>query len=236
MEYGKDYDTILDEMKEDIDGDISTEEGTLVSFALSPAAAQIEELYSNLEVADENSSTLTCDREHLIIFGRQDNIPIKEATAAIWLATFNEDFEVGERFECGDLTFISIQKVSDKKYYLQCETLGTAGNIKPDEELLEIEFISEDFEGELTELIEAAKDEEETEVYRDRYLTEKKTEFSMSGNRAAYKKAIKSQPGVAAVKADRVTEERKRINVYILSSSFGKPAKEVKSETATVTS
>ena len=227
MEYGKDQETILEEMKKEIKSDISTREGTLINFALAPAAAEFEELYNNLEVADENSSPLTCDREHLIIFGTADNIPIKEATAAIWLATFNEDFDIGERFECGDLTYISTKKIQTGKYYLKCETIGTEGNIKPDEELLPIEFISETIEGTLTELVEEATNEEETDVYRERYLAEKKTEFSMSGNRVAYKKLITSQPGVAAVKMVRVTSERKRINAYILSSSFGKPANDV---------
>ena len=227
MDYGKDYETVLDEMKEMIDGGISTGEGTLVSFALSPAAAEFEELYSNLEVADENSSPLTCDREHLIVFGSDDNIPIKAATAAIWLAEFNEDFEVGERFECGDMTYISINKVDTGKYYLQCETTGAAGNIKPDDDLLPIEFISEDFEGVLKELVEEATEDESTEAYRERYLTEKKNNNSMAGNRTAYKKAIKALPGVAAVKMVRVTETRKRIDAYILSSAYGKPLDEV---------
>lgn len=227
MEYNKDYDTILEEMKGEISADISKAEGTLTSFALAPAAAEFEELYSNLEVADENSSPLTCDREHLIIFGEDDNIPIKEASAAVWLATFNADFEIGERFECGNLTYISTNKIETGKYYLECEDLGKAGNVKPDDELLPIEFITEDFEGELTELVQEATDEEDTEVYRERYLAEKKNNNSMAGNRTAYKKTIKALPGVAAVKMVRVTETRKRINAYILSSSYGKPIDEV---------
>ena len=39
MEYGKDYETELEEMKEMIDAGISTGEGTLVNYALAPAAA-----------------------------------------------------------------------------------------------------------------------------------------------------------------------------------------------------
>lgn len=227
MEYGKDQDTVLEAMKSRIGGDISKGEGTLVSFALAPAAAEIEELYNDLEVADENGSPLTCDRDHLIIFGQQDNIPIKEATAAIWLASFNEDFEIGERFEAGDLTFISIQQIAPGRYYLQCETTGTEGNTKPDDELLPIDFISEDIEGELIELIEEATDDEETEVYRERYLSEKKTESVMSGNRASYKTKIKGLTGVAAVKLVRVTRTRKRIDAYIVSSTWGVPSADV---------
>jgi uncharacterized phage protein gp47/JayE len=227
MEYNKDYETVLEEMQGKIDGDISKGEGTLVNFALAPAAAEFEELYSNLEVADENSSPLSCDRDHLLVFGSDDNIPVKEATAAVWLATFNEDFEVGERFEAGDLTYISTQRVGEGKYYLTCETTGAEGNTKPDDELLPIEFISETIEGELTELIEEATDDEETEVYRARYLAEKKSGNNMAGNRAAYKKIITSLSGVAAVKMVRVTDTKKRIDAYILSSSYGKPIDEV---------
>jgi uncharacterized phage protein gp47/JayE len=223
----KDKDTILEEMRERVSGDISTGEGTLVNFALAPAAAELEEIYYEMGVADENGSALTCDREHLILKGQEDNIPIKTATAAVWLATFNEDFDIGERFECGDLTFISTQKVSDGKYYLECETLGSAGNVKPDEELLSIDFISETLEGELTELIQAAADDEDTEVYRERYLAEKKIENNGTGNRAWYKNEITGIIGVAAVKLARVTKTRKRIDAYILSSSWGVPSDEV---------
>ena len=100
----KDYDTILGDMCTRVNGSINTGEGTLVNFALAPAAAELEEAYNNLEVADLNGSALTCDREHLIIFGNENNIPIKTATNAKWLAEFNVDFEVGERFEAGELT------------------------------------------------------------------------------------------------------------------------------------
>lgn len=227
MDYGKDFETILEEMQDKIDGTILKGEGTVTKFALEPCAAELEELYNDLEVADENSSPLTCDREHLLIFGNDDNIPIKEATPAIWLAAFNEEFTVGERFECGDMTYISTQQLGECKYYLQCETAGKTGNIKPDEELLPIEFISETIEGELVELVEAAVDDEDTEVYRERYLAEKKSGNTMAGNRAAYKKAITALPGVAGVKMVRVTETKKRIDAYILSSMYGKPSDDV---------
>ena len=199
MEYNKDFDTVLEDMKNRISADISKGEGTLTSFALSPAAAEIEELYNNLEV-------------------------IKTATAAVWLARFNEDFEIGERFECGDLTFIATKKVSALNYYLQCEQLGSEGNTNPEDELLPIEFISETIEGELVELIEEAKDDEDTEVFRERYLAEKRTENVMSGNRASYKTKITGITGVAAVKLVRVT---KRIDAYIMSSKWGVPSSEV---------
>ncbi len=223
----KDYETILQSMCARVPKGIGTGEGTLVSFALAPAAAELEEAYNNLETADLNGSALTCDREHLILFGKENNIPIKTATSAVWLAEFNVDFDVGERFESGDLTYVSLEKISEKKYYLQCETPGREGNALPDDELLPIEFIDDYEYGNLIELVEAAEDDEETEAYRERYLAERRQEYAMSGNRADYKKFIKSLAGVGGIKQERVKKEHKRIDTYILSSAWGKPGDDV---------
>lgn len=223
----KDYDTILGDMCARVDGSISKGEGTLVNFALAPAAAELEELYNNLEVADLNGSPLTCDREHLIVFGNENNIPIKTATNAVWLAEFNIDFEVGERFEAGDLTYISIEKAEAGKYYLKCETAGPEGNTKPDDELLPIEFIDEYDNGNLVRLVQAGENDEETEVYRERYLAQRKQEYAMSGNRADYKKFIKGLIGVGGVKQERVKKDYKRIKTYIISSLWGKPSDDI---------
>lgn len=224
------YDKILEDMSGRVDEEISTEEGSLVFFALAPAAAELEELYNNLEVAGLNGNILTCDRDHLILFGEENNTPIKTATNAIWLAEFNTDFDVGERFEAGDMTYISINKAEDKRYYLKCETAGKAGNIKPDDELLPIEFIEEYDTGELIELIEPAVDDEETETYRIRLLEERKQENVISGNRADYRKFIKGLTGVGGVKQERATGECKRIKTYIISSTWGKPSDEIVEE------
>lgn len=223
MYENKDYESILERMRGRVSGDIGTGEGTLVNFALAPAAAELEELYSNLEVNELNGSALTCDREHLIILGNENNIPIKEATYAIWLAEFNVNFEIGERFEAGELTYLSIEKVDEGKYFLECETEGEEGNIKPDDELLPIEFIEGYETGELKELIEAAENEEDTEIYRARYLAERRQEYTAGGNRADYRKFIKGLPGVGGIKQERVTKEYKRIKTYVLSALWGRP-------------
>lgn len=223
----KDYDTILKDMCGRVSGGINTGEGTLVNFALAPAAAELEEAYNNLEVAELNGSILTCDREHLIIFGNENSIPIKPATKAKWLAEFNVDFEVGERFEAAEMTYLSVEKVAEKKYYLECETAGIEGNKKPDDELLPIDFIEEYETGELVELVEAAVDDEETETYRVRILEERKQENVISGNRADYKRFIKGLAGVGGIKQERVTQECRRIKTYIISSSWGKPSQEL---------
>lgn len=226
-EYETDFESTLERMENRIDGDISKGEGSLVGFALAPAAAELGELYNEIEINDLNGSPLTCDREHLIMFGQCNNIPIKTATNAVWLAKFNVNFEVGERFEAGDLSYISIQKVGNNKYYLECEQSGSAGNVKPTDELLPVDFIEDYESGELVELIQEATDDEETEVFRSRYIAERKQGTAASGNRAFYQKLIKAEYGVGGVKLERVTDGRRRIDAYIISSKFAKPADDV---------
>ncbi len=223
MHEDKDYETILEGMRARVSGDIGTGEGTLVNFALAPAAAELEEIYNNLEVADLNGSALTCDREHLVILGNENNIPVRAATRAIWVGKFNVDFGVGERFEAGEMTYTCIGKLGEKEYCLECETAGKAGNIKPDDELLPIEFIEGYEAGELVELLEVAEDEEETEAYRARYLEERRQKYVTSGNRADYRKFVKGLPGVGGIKQERVTKGYRRIKTYILSSLWGRP-------------
>ena len=226
-EYETDFESTLERMENRVDADISKGEGTLINFALAPAAAELEELHNEIEINDLNGSPITCDREHLIMFGQCNNVPIKTATNAVWLAQFNVDFEVGERFETGDYTYISTQKIEDKKYYLECEQSGSVGNVKPADELVPVDYI-EDYEfGELIELIQEATDDEDTEVFRNRYLLERKQGSAVSGNRAWYQKLIKAEYGVGGVKLERMTDGRRRINAYVISSGFTKPADEV---------
>lgn len=226
----KDYESIKERMKEKISADTSTAEGSLVDFALSGAAAEIEETYNDIENVEQNARAKTADREHLELIAAESGIEPKAATCAEWKAVFNVDFEVGERFAAGDMTYISISKVEDLTYLLQCEVEGAEGNEKPDDELTPIEYIEGYDTGELTELIVSAVDEEDTEVFRTRYEEEMKNPNVSSGNKPALKKEMKEINGVSLVKIKRVTETRKHIEIYFLDSTYGVPAAELVSK------
>lgn len=219
----KDYESIKEAWKERING-VAKNEGSLVDFAIMPAALAVEEIYNDLEVADLNSTPLTCDREHLILFGKEDNCEIKTATQAVWLAKINTEVEIGERFECGDMTYSVIKKITDGMYYLQCEEYGTQGNIKQEDELLPIEYIEGYEEGQLQELISEATEDEDTEVFRTRYLAAKANSSDMTGSRTYYREKINAITGVGGVKTKRVTQEKKRIDCYVISATWQAPS------------
>jgi uncharacterized phage protein gp47/JayE len=105
-----------------------------------------------------------------------------------------------------------------------CEQTGTKGNTKQ-EDLTPIEYIDGYDTGELTELLTPARDDEETEVFRARYLSIVAATQAFGGNRAQYKAAMREIEGVGACKIYRVTKDERRIKIYFLDSEYKTPNK-----------
>ncbi len=211
----KTLNNIMIDLKSTVNSDISTDEGTLIDHSFRGAAAEFEQAYIELGVIDQNSYAKTADREHLILRAAERGMEPYPATNAIWKARFNPDIKVNTRFSAGNLTYICTEQIEPKIYQIMCEQKGTKGNIRQ-EELLPIEYISGFENGELIELLIPARDEEETEDFRERYLSSIKETQVCSGNRAYYKKVMQEIEGVGACKIYRVTETERRIQIYFL--------------------
>lgn len=218
----KTQNNIMIDLIETVDSDISTEEGTLINHSFVGAATEFEKTYIELGVIDQNGYAPTADREHLILRGKEKGILPLEKTKAVWKAVFNVEVEVNTRFSAGELTYICTEKIDTNTCRLMCERAGTIGNTKQGE-LTPIEFISGYENGELTELLTPARDDEETEVYRARYLSIVSAAQAFGGNRAQYKGMMHNIEGVGACKIYRVTEGERRIKIYFLNSLFQTP-------------
>lgn len=181
-----------------VDSDISKEEGTLIYNSFVAVAAELEQVYINLGLIEQNINIEKADREHLILKAKENNIKPFTATNAVWKAVFNIDVPLQVRFSAKELTYICIEKIEDKTYKLICEQKGTIGNIKQ-KELTSIEYLEGFENGELTILLTPACDEEETEAFRARYcsLIQKP---STSGNKHNYYNWAMECLGVGAVK------------------------------------
>lgn len=217
---------IMIDLKETVDSDISTEEGTLIDHSFRGAAAEFEQAYIGLGVIDQNGYAETADREHLILRAKERGIEPLEATRAEWKAIFNIDIKTGERFTAGKLTYVCREKLETHIYKLQCEQSGIIGNTKQGE-LTAIEYIDGFDNGELTELLTPARDVEETEAFRARYISIVAAAQAFGGNRAQYTKAMLEIAGVGACKIYRVTQSEKRIKIYFLNSQYQIPTNEL---------
>jgi uncharacterized phage protein gp47/JayE len=219
----KTQNNIMQDLIDTVDGDISTEEGTLINHSFAGAATEFEQAYIDLDLLDENGYMATADREHAILRGKERGILPLEATNAVWKATFNINIDINSRFSAGELTYICTEKIANLTYKLKCEIAGTTGNTKQ-ADLTPIEYISGYESGELTELSTPARDEEDTDTYKARYLSIVSAAQAFGGNRAQYKKIMHEIAGVGACKIYRVTKTIKRISIYFLNSQYGIPS------------
>lgn len=218
----KTLNNIMIDLKSTVEGGMSTGEGTLIDHSFRGAAAEFEQAYIELGLIEQNGYAGTADREHLILRAKERGIEPLPASNAVWKAEFNIDIELNTRFSAGELTYICTEKIEAGKYRLMCEQAGTRGNIKKGE-LIPIEYIDGFDSGELTELLTPARDDEETEVFRARYISTVTEAQAVGGNRAQYKAVMHEIEGVGACKIYRVTQNEKRIRIYFLDSAYRTP-------------
>lgn len=222
----KTQNNIMIDLKRAVNPDVGTGEGTLLDHAFRGAAAEFEQAYIGLGLVEKNGYALTADREHLILRAKERGMEPYPATRAVWKAELNIDAEPGMRFSAGDLTYACIERMGGGQCRLECEQPGARGNSKRDG-LAPIEY-AEGFEsGVLAELLYPARDEEETEAFRERYISAVSSAQAFGGNRAQYKAAMHELPGVGACKAYRVTERERRIRIYFLDSGHKTPDAEL---------
>ena len=225
----KTLENIVADMKAAIAGDMSSEEGTLIDHALRGSAAEFEQAYIEIGMIDQNGYAETADREHLILKAKERGIEPFPASNAVWIAEFNIDVELNARFSAGELTYICTEKTEPGKYRLMCEQAGTRGNVKQ-EELTPIEYVDGFDHGELTELLKPARDDEETEAFRARYISIVSAAQAFGGNREQYKAMMHETEGVGACKIYRVTQNEKKIKIYFLDSTYRTPNEGLVSE------
>ncbi len=225
----KTQNNVLLALKEAVSGDLSTEEGTLIDHSLRGAAAEFEQAYIELGLIDQNGYAKTADREHLILRAKESGIAPFAASRAVWRAEFNMEIELNTRFSAGELTYICTGRIEEGSYQLLCEQTGTRGNRKQ-EGLMPIEYVAGYETGELMELLKPAREEEETEAFRARYISLISAAQAFGGNRAQYKAVLYELEGVGACKIYRVTQDEKRIKIYFLDSAYKTPSESLTAE------
>jgi uncharacterized phage protein gp47/JayE len=113
---------------------------------------------------------------------------------------------------------------------LQCETIGTAGN-KRLGTLIPINYIQGLTSAELTEVLVYAHDEEDTEVFRQRWRDSFNAK-AFGGNKADYKEKIMAINGVGGVKVERGTNAAGEkaggyVRCTVISSNYDAPSEEL---------
>lgn len=201
------YETILQRMLENalsINSNLDTREGSLVWLGNAPAAAELQNLYIQLDTVLNESFADTATRDYLILRAAERGIAPYPATAAVLELTVTPEslrLRLGTRFSIGKLNYAVSQSLGEGRYEIICETAGEAGN-DYGATVIPIEYVEGLETCTVTALLIPGENDEDTELFRQRYMDSLNAQ-AFSGNRADYLEKVNAIPGVGGVKVYR---------------------------------
>ena len=217
------YEAILARALSKVATNVDKREGSLVMNAIAPVSAEHANIYILLDSIIRNGYVDTADiREYVVYRCRERGIIPYEATQATLKGKFNMQIPLGSRFSHDELNYTAkaFMEMAEGYYYYQmeCETAGEIGN-KSFGELTSIEYISKDLEGELTELLIPAEDEESIESLKERYFNSfDRNPFG--GNKQDYKNKTKALGGVGGCVVIPVWAGGGTVKLIIVDSEY----------------
>ena len=196
--------TIQTRMLGRVSDTLDKREGSIIQTSLGPVGAEIAQMYIELDSMMDESYADTQSREYLIRRASERGLIPIAATAAVVKAEFNlNEIPIGSRFACDTFTYKATEKIENKKYKLVCEQTGTAPNGTTGA-LISLDTITGLETAAITALLIPGSDEEDTEVFRQRYFDSFDTK-PFGGNRTDYKNKTLAISGVGAVKVHRTS-------------------------------
>jgi len=198
------YEVILERMLNRVSDKLDKRPSSPIYDTHSPTAIEFQILYIELEYLIKNSYGDTAAREFLVLLAKDRGLTPEPATKAVLKGEFTPaTIDVtGKRFNIGDINYAVIEQITPGQYQVQCETEGTVGNQYLGD-MIPMEYIEGLQTAQLTEILIPGEDEEDTEVFRQRYF-DSFNEQSFGGNRAAYIETVKKIDGVGNLKVTRV--------------------------------
>ncbi len=218
------YERVLERMLERVSPEIDKREGSIIYDALAPAAAELCQMYIDLDTVMNETFAETASREYLILRAKERGITPYEATKAIGQAVFNCSVPVGSRFNLGNFNYQVTEVISSQgfTYKVVCETAGSEANHNLGT-LIPIQYIQGLTKAELVEVLTPGEDAENTENLRKRYLNSFDKQ-AFGGNRADYLEKINAISGVGGCKVYRAWNGGGTVKCVVIDSEYGKPS------------
>jgi len=164
----------------------------------------------------------TASREYLIRRAKERGLTPEPATHAILKGEFTPSSidVLNKRFNLGSLNYVVTELISPGVYKVQCETAGTIGNQYLDD-IIPIDYIEGLETAKLTQVLIPGEDEEDTEVFRQRYFASF-GEKSYGGNVTDYLTKTNSIPGVGSTKVTPIWDGGGTVKLTILDATYNK--------------
>lgn len=201
------YEVILARMLQkalSINSNLDTREGSLVWYGDAPAAVELQNLYIALETVLNETFADTASRPYLILRAAERGLSPQPASPAVLQMAITPTtlfLPLNTRFSIGDLNYYVSADRGSGNYELTCETAGEAGNHYTGT-VIPIEYVEGLETCNITSILVPGEDEEDTEVFRQRYLDSLNAQ-AFGGNRIDYIEKVNAIPGVGGVKVYR---------------------------------
>lgn len=201
------YALLLNRMLEkalSINNNLDTREGSLVWLGNAPAAVELQNLYIQLDTVLNETFADTASRDYLILRAAERGLSPYAATPAVLELSITPTslyLPMNTRFSIGDLNYYVSADRGNGKYEITCETTGEAGN-DYGATVIPIEYVDGLETCTITALLIPGEDEEDTEVFRQRYFNSLNAQ-AFGGNRIDYIEKVNAIPGVGGVKVYR---------------------------------
>lgn len=224
------YDLILQRMIAAVDAwarktgvSVDTRDGSIIRFALGPAAAELMLMYLELARVLDESFPDTASWDYLVKRCAERGITPKPATKAIRRGEFNlADIPTGSIFSLNTHNYRAIEKIGGGVYKMECTTAGTVGNVESGP-LIPKEYITGLEWARLTDVLTPGEDAEPIEHLRQRYFDSVDSQ-AFGGNIADYVDRVGKLPGVGGLKVYPAWNGGGTVKLVIINSLWEKPA------------
>ncbi|MDQ0063563.1 baseplate J/gp47 family protein [Paenibacillus harenae] len=221
------FTSLLQRMLDRVPNDVDKREGSIIYDALAPAAAELGEMYAQLDIQMALTFGDTSSGEYLSRRTADFGIIRQPATKAKRLGRFYGggdtpfDIPIGSRFSANQLNFRAIERLADGEYALECESVGRSGN-EPYGALLPIDYVNGLASAMLMDILVPGEDEESDDLLRSRFFAEIQSPGT-SGNQSDYRKWALSIAGVGDVRVEPLWNGPGTVRVVVIDSNK-KPA------------
>ena len=207
MDEAQTYESILARMLQkalSINSNLDTREGSLVWYGDAPAAVELQNLYIALDTVLNETFADTATRPYLILRAAERGLSPQPASPAILQMAITPTtlfLPLNTRFSIGELNYYVSADRGSGNYELTCETAGEAGNNYTGT-VIPIEYVDGLETCKITSVLVPGEDEEDTELFRQRYLNSLNAQ-AFGGNQIDYIEKVNAIPGVGGVKVYR---------------------------------
>lgn len=201
------YESILARMLQkalSINSNLDTREGSLVWYGDAPAAVELQNLYIALDTVLNETFADTATRPYLILRAAERGLSPQPASPAILQMAITPTtlfLPLNTRFSIGELNYYVSADRGSGNYELTCETAGEVGNNYTGT-VIPIEYVDGLETCKITSVLVPGEDEEDTELFRQRYLNSLNAQ-AFGGNQIDYIEKVNAIPGVGGVKVYR---------------------------------